>query len=215
MLACPAQARLRARAVRLERAWLRVVREAGATRSLAQPPVGRLGILGIASDDRRRLDVAAYGLEVRGGLPLVLDATLRSPFSREGVPRPGAATVNGATFPGAYADKHRVYGRDVAVSGQVAFVVVAAEVFGRFDTHASQLVDELARAHVDRTNRVLRRRLLLGWKRRWWSVLSVALQVSVAESIAPAAPPFEERTKSCEQLATAATLDESVRSIDI
>jgi hypothetical protein len=106
-----------------------------------------------------------------------------------------AASVNGSTFLGAYADKHRVYGTDVASSGQVAFVVVAAEVFGRFDAHSSQLVDELARAHVERTNRVLRRRLLLGWKRRWWSVLSVALQVAVAESILPAAPPFEERVE--------------------
>ena len=170
-----------------------MVREAGATRSLSQPRVGRLGILGIASDDRRRLDVAAYGLEVRGGLPLLLDATLRSPFTSAGVPRPLAASVNGSTFLGAYADKHRVYGRDVAVSGQVALVVVAAEVFGRFDAHSSQLVGELARAHVSNTNPVLRRRLLLGWTRRWWAVLSVALQVSVAESIAPAAPPFEER----------------------
>lgn len=81
------------------------MREAGATRSVFQPRVGRLGIQGITQEDRRRLDVAAYGLEVRGGLPLLLDATLRSPFTGTGEVRSMAATVNGATFPGAYADK--------------------------------------------------------------------------------------------------------------
>ena len=142
--------------------------------------------------DTRRLDVAAYGLDVRGGLPLLLDATLRSPFTREGVPRSGAATVSGSTFAGAYGDKMRVYGRDVAASGQVAFVVVATEVFGRFDDNARLLVSDLVRAHCQDATPVLRRRLELGWHRRWWGLLSVAAQVAVAGSIVPAAPEFEE-----------------------
>ena len=103
-----------------------------------------------------------------------------------------AATVNGSTFAGAYADKHRTYGSDVAASGQVAFVVVAAEVFGRFDEHSRDLVRDLVRAHCERTCPLLRRRLELGWHRRWWAILSVAVQVSVASSIVPTAPQFEE-----------------------
>ena len=189
--ACTATGRLRRRAEVLERALLRIVREAGATRSVPQPMVRRLGILGVAETDTRRLDVAAYGLDVRGGLPLLLDATLRSPFSREGVPHPGAATVSGSTFAAAYGDKSRVY-HDVATSGQVAFVVVAAEVFGRFCENSRQLVRDLVRAHCQDAGRVLRRRLELGWHRRWWNLLSVAVQVAVAGSIVPAAPAFEE-----------------------
>ena len=201
LLACTAQGRLRARATGLERAWLRVVREAGATRSVFQPRVGKLGIQGIAPGDRRRLDVAAYGLEVRGGLPLVLDATLRSPFTGHGAVRSMAATVNGSTFAGAYADKHRVYGNDVAGCGQVAFVVVAAEVFGRFDENSRELVQDLVRAHCEDTCLTLRRRLKLGWSRRWWALLSVALQVAVAASIAPNAPAFEEAPEGSGRLA--------------
>ena len=189
--ACNANGRLRRRAAVLERAWLRVLREAGATRSVPQPLVRKLGLFGVAETDTRRLDVAAYGLDVRGGLPLLLDATLRSPFSREGVPHPGAATVSGSTFAAAYGDKLRVY-RDVAGSGQVAFVVVAAEVFGRFCANSRQLVGELVRAHCQDAGRVLRRRLELGWHRRWWGLLSVAVQVAVAGSIVPDAPAFEE-----------------------
>ena len=81
---------------------------------------------------------------------------------------------------------------DVAASGQVAFVVVAAEVFGRFDDHSRLLISDLVRAHCQDASPVLRRRLELGWHRRWWGLLSVAVQVAVAGSIVPATPEFEE-----------------------
>jgi hypothetical protein len=191
LLACTANGRLRRRATALERAWLKVVREAGATRSRFQPLVRSLGLFGVPATDRRQLDVVAYGLDARGGLPLALDATLRSPFTSAGVPRALAATISGSTFAGAYADKDRVY-RDVAGSGQVAFVVVAAEVFGRFDDNSRSLVRELVRAHCQDAGPILRRRLELGWHRRWWALLSVAVQVSVAASMLPTASAFEE-----------------------
>ena len=87
----------------------------------------------------------------------------------------------------ANADKQRTYGHDVAASGQVAFLVVAAEVFGRFNDNSRDLVSELVRAHYAGTTR-----LELGWQRRWWSLLSVAVQVSIAASIVPTAQQFEE-----------------------
>ena len=62
-------------------------------------------------------------------------------------------------------------GRDVAASGQVAFAVVATEVFGRFDDNARLLVSDLVRAHCQDASQVLRRRLELGSHRRWWSLL--------------------------------------------
>ena len=107
------------------------------------------------------------------------------------VPHPGAATVSGSTFAAAYGEKLRVYG-DVAGSGQVALVVVAAEVFGRFCANSRELVADLVRVHCQDAGRVLRRRLELGWHRRWWGLLSVAVQVAVAGSIVPDAPAFEE-----------------------
>ena len=74
----------------------------------------------------------------------------------------------------------------------MAFVVVAAEVFGRFDDNSRSLVRELVRAHCQDAGPILRRRLELGWHRRWWALLSVAVQVSVAASMLPTAPAFEE-----------------------
>ena len=99
--------------------------------------------------------------------------------------------MSGSTFVGAYGDKMRVYGRDVAASGQCAFIVVAAEAFGRFDDHSRDLVRDLVRAHCQDASLVLRRRLELGWHRRWWGLLSVAVQVAVASSILPEAAAFE------------------------
>ena len=69
---------------------------------------------------------------------------------------------------------------------------MAAEVFGRFDDHSRDLLSELVRAHCAGTTPILRRRLELGWQRRWWSLLSVAVQVAVAASIVPTAPQFAE-----------------------
>lgn len=89
----------------------------------------------------------------------------------------------------------------MAASGQVALVVVAAEVFGRFDENSRNLVRDLVRAHCEDTCLILRRRLRLGWSRRWWALLSVALQVAVAASIAPNAPAFEEAPEGSGRLA--------------
>ena len=53
-------------------------------------------------------------------------------------------------------------------------------------------MSDLVRAHCEDAGRVLRRRLELGWHRRWWSLLSVAVQVAVAGSVVPDAPAFAE-----------------------
>ena len=74
-----------------------------------------------------------------------------------------------------------------------ALRVVAAEVFGRFDENSRRLLRELVVAHCEGVDARfgLRRRLELGWQRQWSSLLSVAVQNSVAASFVPAAPPFD------------------------
>ena len=106
---------------------------------------------------------------------------------RRDAPRGGAAwaaSIPGSTFGAAYRAKYAEYS-DVAGSGQCAFLVLAAEVFGRFDLSSRTLVSSLARAHAQAERPILRRRLELIWHRRWWRILSVAVQVAVADSILP------------------------------
>jgi|OM-RGC.v1.030502335 hypothetical protein len=61
--------------------------------------------------------------------------------------RAGAAFLPGSTFSAAYRQKYEDYG-DLAASSQCAFLVLAAEVFGRFDQPSRVLVSSLARARV-------------------------------------------------------------------
>ena len=180
-MACRAAGRFQQRAKGLEQAWIRVLREAGASNVKSQPRLNRLGLFGIRHDDFRRLDAAAYGLPGRD-LPLLIDATLRSPLSKNGQPRPGAATIPGSTFAAAYSEKAAEY-PDVANSGQCTFRVLAAEVFGRFDEPSRTLITELSHAHVQGERRIMRRRLQLIYHRRWWGILSVAVQKAMAESL--------------------------------
>ena len=75
-------------------------------------------------------DVSRTKHELFGGKTIILDATLRSPLSGDGVPRPGAAVTRGVTFPGALADKRRVYPELFEESNRHVFKVVASELGG-------------------------------------------------------------------------------------
>ena len=183
LLACTRTGRLQRRAKHHERAWKRVLEEAGATRVVFQPLVRSLGVFGIAPNDTRRLDVAAYGLPDRD-LPLLIDCTLRTPLTGQGVPRGGAASIPGSTFSAAYGAKFNEY-RAIAESGQCQFLVLAAEVFGRFDDPSRRLVASLARAKVQSLRPILRRRMELVWHRRFWGFLSTAVQAAVADCLLP------------------------------
>ena len=139
----------------------------------------------MASTDARRIDAVAYGVHRRGGVPLMIDATLRSVVSRDGVPHARAARQGGSTFARAYADKLSTYG-DLAASPQCQFVCVAAETGGRFDTHSRDLVTDLVEGRAMGCRSAISRSLQAGWRRRIWGVLSVGLQRVVASSLGSA-----------------------------
>ena len=65
--------------------------------------------------------------------------------------------------------------------------MVAAEVGGRWNDTALQLVRLLAKHKVHDTPPVLKKSAELAWKDRWWTTLGVAVQNAVASSIL--APP--------------------------
>ena len=89
-LACPRTGLLARRAKVVERAWVRVAREAVGAEGQVVPQQWR-------AEDRRRLDLVIYGATPNGSA-LCCDATLVSPLTRTGQPQPCAADVDGAAL---------------------------------------------------------------------------------------------------------------------
>ena len=152
--------------------------------SRPQPLVRRLGLAGCAPDDQRRLDFAVYGLDIFGGLPLCVDATIVSPLSAEGVPHPGCASDHDAVFAQAMRDKYAKYS-DLVASDRCVFLVVAAGTGGRWSDDCVRLLRELARFRAASEPPLLRRSMQAAFLRRWWSLLSVALHDSIAAALDP------------------------------
>ena len=88
-LACPRTGLLARRAKIVERAWVRVAREAVGADGQVVPQQWLCATTapGVAPDDRRRLDSVIYGASPMGGA-LCCDATLVSPLTRTGQPQP-------------------------------------------------------------------------------------------------------------------------------
>ena len=98
--ACPRTGLLARRAKPLERAWIRVVREAVGPEGQVVPQqwLVRTPAPGVDPDDRRRLDFVAYGA-TQLGEALCCDVTLVSPPTRDGRPQPSSTTRDGARVP--------------------------------------------------------------------------------------------------------------------
>ena len=98
-LACPRTGLLARRAKVVERAWVRVVREAVGPEGQVVPQqwLAHTTAVGVDARDRRRLDLVIYGVSPRGEA-LCCDATLVSPLTRWGTPQPRASEEDGAAL---------------------------------------------------------------------------------------------------------------------
>ena len=109
-LACPRTGLLARRAKVVERAWLRVAREAVGPEGQVVPQqwLGHTTAPGMRPEDRRRLDLVVYGATPDGGA-LCCGATLVSPLTRTGHPQPCAEDVDGAMLRVAERRKRAAY----------------------------------------------------------------------------------------------------------
>jgi hypothetical protein len=140
-----------------------------------------------AADDGRRIDVVAYGLSLYGGVPICGDATLVSPLHSDGQPWRGAATEDGLRLRAARRRKEIVY-PELVNSAMAKLVVMGHEVGGRWAPEALRLIGRLARERCRQAPKLLRRSAQNAWHRRWINNVSVAVQASLAASLAePAA----------------------------
>ena len=80
----------------MERAWVRVAREAVGADGQVVPQqwLAHTTAPHMDPSDRRRLDLVIYGATPLGEV-LCCDATLVSPLTRTGLPQPGAAATDG------------------------------------------------------------------------------------------------------------------------
>ena len=169
----------------MEAAWQQVIREAGlcVNDSKSKPLMRNLNIPGIQPTDGRQLDILATGL---GSIPLCADVTLRSPLSALGFPHNNAATKDGSTFAKAYTEKKAAYPELCEPDPRAVlcrFLTLAVETGGRFCDNCTHLFRELVEHKTRSEPRVLQRSMQLMHTRRWWGILSVAVQVGVGSTL--------------------------------
>ena len=158
--------------------WARVFREAGA-RVRWNVMLRDTSLPGIAASDGRRLEVVATGLPLFQGVPLGVDCTVVSPLHADGSVwsqadvRPGVAIERGEKA------KTRTY-PDLVGSDRLRLTTLACEVGGRWSMATVELVRALAVAKARQVPTRVRVAAQLGMERRWWSMLSVAVQDALA-----------------------------------
>ena len=180
LAACPRTGLLARRAGPVERAWARVGREAGG-RVVHKQLLRDTNVAPLRIGDRRQLDAVIYGI-TRNGVPVCCDATVVSPIQRDGRPRGRAADVNGWALRVAVRRKHRRY-PELVGSSRGTLAVLGAEVGGRWNTDAIRLVQRCARLRARSAPQLLRASAIAAWSTRWWGILSVAVQDSLAACI--------------------------------
>ena len=165
---CVSSGRIRKRGLKMERAWVTVLSEAGAR--VATDITVQDHFPDTVHTDHRRLDLVAHGLATDGGLPVCADVTLRSPVTGVGMPKHRAHQVSGATFGPATREKESTY-REYVRATHLTFRVLACEVGGRFSDTCRDWLAALASARVTGCNEGVadsKRALLL---RGWWTIL--------------------------------------------
>ena len=181
-LACPRTGLLARRAKVVERAWVRVAREAVGPEGQVVPQqwLAHTTAPGVQPQDRRRLDLVVYGATTRGGA-LCCDATLVSLLTRTGHPQPCAVQVDGAALQVAERRKQAAY-PELTRGGPQTLLVLGSEIGGRWSTGAGRFVRDLVRLRAQRAPPAVRGAAASAWARRWWSALSVAVQLAAAST---------------------------------
>ena len=181
LLACPVLGRSKWRCIPLEKAFVQIFKEAGGS-AKHNVPIDRIQVQGIVRGDQRRLDGVGWGLPILEGLPIVMDATIRSPLTCTGLPTHGSDRKDGATFRVARYDKKRAY-PELHGSPACTFQTLACETGGRWSKEVCHLVRALATHKSAQYSRALQKSMKLAYTKRFWSLLSVAAMKGITASV--------------------------------
>ena len=149
-------------------------------RVVPQQWLGNTFAPGVSAQDRRRLDLVLYSA-TRLGEALYCDATFVAPLRRDGRRLPRVAEEDGAAIAVARRRKEAQY-PELRRPGPQRLVVLACETGGRWGPQACGLVDRLVLRALCAPQAV-RRAAEAGWRRRWWALLSAALQRALASTL--------------------------------
>ena len=184
---------IKRRALFPEFAWVQICSEArGAVEH--RPLLRSLAIPAVPPDDGREPNLVVGRLPIYGGKTIIGDVTLRSPLSGVGAPRFDAHREAGATFHNARLDKASAYPELMQPSSNFKFVVLACELGGHLSEECHTLMRQLVRHRTSLLPRHLRPFAAKMQQRRWYSMLSCAIQRAVAWNTAP---DFEELCAGC------------------
>ena len=182
-LADGTNSRLYTRHTEMVGAWRQIFQEAGGKvpdrnieRMLARTNIP------VPTGDLRRLDIIVPGLNIDNGLPLFCDVTVISPISRNGAPRSGTSSKGGTLLEQAEHKNNNDY-HEVLDTGLGSLLCLGAEVYGRWGAQCTRIVPELARERTRGLHGRVRQGILLSLQHRWWGILGIALQSSVARAV--------------------------------
>ena len=116
-----------------------------------------------------------------GGVRCAATQTRVSPPTRAGQQKTGATDSDGAALRVAERRKHSVY-PEFSQGGPQQLVALGSEVEGRWNTEAQRFLRDLLRVRAQRAPPALRPAARAGWTHRWWGMLSVAVQQTVART---------------------------------
>ena len=109
------------------------------------------------------------------GGAICCDATLVSPLRRDGTPHARAPSRDGAALQVAERRKRAIY-PELAQGGAQSLCVLGREIGGHWNASAMSLVRRLVALRSCRAPPAARGPAHAAWARRWWSVLSTAVQ---------------------------------------
>ena len=119
----------------------------------------------------------------RPEVPICADATIVSPLHRDGMPWPTTPETDGASFARAMRAKEDTYPELAEHNPYGKLTVLACETGGRWHDTARGMIAQLVTTRTQNVHPLLRRAAGLAYQRRWWSLLSVALQRTVTTSL--------------------------------
>ena len=127
--------------------------------------------------DTRRIEVVANGLPLWHGSQLAVDATIVSPFTRQGRAHPRAHVQPGSAINAAARRKRNNTHPELR---RCRLVVVGTEVGGRFGTEVVQFLRLLARHRAAAVPRLSRPAANIAWVACWSGLIAVAMQRAFA-----------------------------------
>ena len=136
----------------------------------------------IASDDFRQVEIVATGLPWARGVPLACDATLVSPLHADGSEWRYADETDGVAITRAEEAKRVTY-HDLVASSRCRLVVLACEVGGRWSDTCVAFVRKCAALRAQGAPPLLRVAAQAAWAARWWAMLGVAQQTTLAATL--------------------------------